>query len=336
MDRYKKSIEDKFGRKRFLKSKVIPHYPQSVEREYLRLADSYMALLNGTLSAHLHKIRGILNKYGGDSFKADAADDEQPPIVRSPVETGALNNSIDEIFSEISADFQTRRELFGLAAKLERISKVNRKLTIAEWKRVVKQTLGINIMEDYYNGAKFQRIIDKWIEENVGLIKKVPQDTLDKMREAIKDSFLSGSSLKNLTNEVLKLNPSDFGFKSEMSYEAYQKSISEYQKAKRHAQFIARDQTAKLNAQLTQAHHADAGVTEYIWSTSGDRRVRESHAVLNNKRFSYNNPPVVNEKTGERKNPGEDYRCRCVALPVFDIDTVVLPWERAEKERGQK
>ena len=69
----------------------------------------------------------------------------------------------------------------------------------------------------------------------------------------------------------------------------------------------------------------DAGVEEYIWSTSGDSRVRESHKKLNGKRFRWDDPPVVDEKTGRRCHPGEDYECRCVALAVFDFDTIDLP-----------
>ena len=94
---------------------------------------------------------------------------------------------------------------------------------------------------------------------------------------------------------------------------------------RRHAQLIARDQTAKLNGAITRRQQEDAGISEYIWSTSGDSRVRETHAALNNKRFKWNDPPVVDAKTGRRCHPGEDYQCRCVALAVFDFNTIDLP-----------
>lgn len=63
----------------------------------------------------------------------------------------------------------------------------------------------------------------------------------------------------------------------------------------------------KLNAQITQQQQADAGVTEYVWRTVGDGRVRESHRHLNGKQFKYSDSPVVDTKTGRRANPGEDY-----------------------------
>ena len=60
--------------------------------------------------------------------------------------------------------------------------------------------------------------------------------------------------------------------------------------------------------------------------------MRDSHRHLNGKRFSWNDPPVVDARTGRRCHPGQDYQCRCVALPVFDLETLDLPI--AEKEVG--
>lgn len=75
------------------------------------------------------------------------------------------------------------------------------------------------------------------------------------------------------------------------------------------AELIARDQTLKLNGALNEKRQKDAGVTEYVWSTSKDDRVREEHRELDGQTFSWSNPP-------EPGHPGEDFQCRCVALPV--------------------
>ncbi len=47
----------------------------------------------------------------------------------------------------------------------------------------------------------------------------------------------------------------------------------------------------------------------YIWRTSGDERVRPTHAENNSKVFSRSQPPP----TG---HPGEDFNCRCWAEPI--------------------
>lgn len=77
------------------------------------------------------------------------------------------------------------------------------------------------------------------------------------------------------------------------------------------AELIARDQCLKLNGALTQTRQENAGISSYTWSTSNDERVREEHRALEGQVFDWNSPPEVG-------HPGEDYQCRCVALPVID------------------
>lgn len=83
------------------------------------------------------------------------------------------------------------------------------------------------------------------------------------------------------------------------------------------ARFLARDQTLKTNAAITQHRQRAAGITEYTWSTSRDEKVRPGHAKLEGERCSYDDPPVTDDETGETNNPGEDWQCRCVPIPVI-------------------
>ncbi len=89
--------------------------------------------------------------------------------------------------------------------------------------------------------------------------------------------------------------------------EALQEGL-EFSKAR--ANLIARDQTLKLNGELTRVRQQNAGIEEYIWTTSHDERVRDTHAELDGQRFRWDNPP-------EPGHPGEDYQCRCTAFPVI-------------------
>jgi len=82
------------------------------------------------------------------------------------------------------------------------------------------------------------------------------------------------------------------------------------------AELWARDQTLKLHGQITEQRYQAAGVTEYIWTSSGDERVRESHADLDGTQQTWANPPVTND-AGDTNNPGLDYECRCTAYPVI-------------------
>jgi SPP1 gp7 family putative phage head morphogenesis protein len=84
---------------------------------------------------------------------------------------------------------------------------------------------------------------------------------------------------------------------------------------KRRAQIIARDQISKLNGQLNELRQTELGLTQFRWRTVGDDRVRPSHAALDTKTFSWNDPPIVD---GEPTVPGQAINCRCIAEPLFE------------------
>lgn len=77
------------------------------------------------------------------------------------------------------------------------------------------------------------------------------------------------------------------------------------------AELIARDQTLKLNGNITQIRQQAAGITSYTWSTSNDERVRDEHRALEGQVFTWGNPPSVGA-------PGEDFQCRCIAVPIIE------------------
>jgi hypothetical protein len=63
-----------------------------------------------------------------------------------------------------------------------------------------------------------------------------------------------------------------------------------------------------LNRDLALMQASSLGYTKCRWDTSGDERVRSSHAKLNGKVFDIRNLP----------KEYNDYNCRCVLTPIFD------------------
>jgi len=82
---------------------------------------------------------------------------------------------------------------------------------------------------------------------------------------------------------------------------------------------IARQETSLFVSKYREERYTGAGITEYIWSTSKDQRVRPDHAALDHQVFSWDSPPVTDRATGKRNNPGADFGCRCLALPVIRL-----------------
>jgi SPP1 gp7 family putative phage head morphogenesis protein len=133
--------------------------------------------------------------------------------------------------------------------------------------------------------------IDLFVESNVGLIKKLHDDQIARVSKIVRDGALSGQTQATMSkqlDEVLGVG-------------------------NRHARLIARDQTAKLNSQLTEVRMRRIGVESYEWSTSHDERVRPEHAARDGKIFRWDSPPPDG-------HPGEAINCRCVAIPVMDAE----------------
>lgn len=133
------------------------------------------------------------------------------------------------------------------------------------------------------------------INDNVGYIKTIHEDYFERIEDVVNDGAKSGASVKQIREQL----------------------IDEIDISKNKAQFIAVDQAGSILGQMTAERHQNIGIERFEWYDSADERVRDSHRKLSGETFSYSEPPEVN---GRKVLPGEDYRCRCVAIPVFDDD----------------
>lgn len=117
------------------------------------------------------------------------------------------------------------------------------------------------------------------------------------------------------------------GYRAENLIESIQseRSIS-FNKAK----FLAKQETSLMVSKYRQIRYEEIGVRKYMWSTSRDPRVRKDHRELQGKIFRFDQPPVTDHSTMARNNPGEDFNCRCVAIPVLSTINM-LERQYAEK-----
>lgn len=293
----KEAARSKFRGSQTLKSRTIPRYPDSSEREFKRVTNAYTKILRDTIKEHLPAIMSSLKAGRNDGVNYD--DDLD------------VNKKIRDEMRKAAEEIEQKISKFGLAAFIEKVAKMSRNASIREWKRVVHQTLGINIMDDYYKGEAYAKLLREWVDNNVMKIKSIPTDMLGEMQQIILEAYAHGSSITDIQKAIQK----------------------SYNDTKKKAALLARDQISTLNSQFTKLQQTDAGCEEYIWSDSGDVRVRDCHRELNGKTFRWDDPPemwyMTKERgkvlTGRRCHPGEDYCCRCVAIPKFNIEKLNLP-----------
>lgn len=160
-----------------------------------------------------------------------------------------------------------------------------------QWAKQVKASLGVDLTGD----IDLQKKLAKFRDENVALIKSLADDKVARVHKVLTEAGVS-----TRVEVIAKRITAETGATASR------------------AALIARDQVLSLNAQVTQARHVAAGVTEYVWRASRDERVREGHRALDGTRQKYSEPPIVDEKSGRRENPGQDFQCRCTAEPWIE------------------
>lgn len=302
----KAAAKDKFRGKQALSSKYAPHYPYSAEREYKRIVTAYVRLLNSELKKSLPSLMRLYSRTLQDKVRFDDA--------------ANLRSETEKEFQKMTANLEKKLARFELENLIEKIGKSTKNAAYREWKQIIKTTLGINLMDDYYNGEFYALMLKQWADENVQRIKSIPYEALGELESLIYESYSNGTSVRKLQEAIQ----------------------SKYNVTKQHAQAIARDQIASLNASVTKAQQTDAGIKRYKWSTSKDGRVRDCHKELDGKIFRWDNPPEMWYKsklhgkimTGRRCHPGEDIGCRCVAIPIFDYETIDVPFDNGNEEKG--
>lgn len=126
-------------------------------------------------------------------------------------------------------------------------------------------------------------------------IKGWVDEAIVRLRGQIQENSMSGYRAKNMEVAI----------------------INEYDVTKNKAKFLARQETSLLVSKYREANYKEAGIPAYMWSTSQDRRVRQDHRDLNGKIFRWDSPPVVDKARGRTGHPGEDFGCRCVAIPIL-------------------
>lgn len=149
------------------------------------------------------------------------------------------------------------------------------------------------------NAHQFENIIEMYIQNYQRDIKNFALQEISDMRLKIHEMQVSGQRSKAL-----------------LSYLTERRSVS-----KSRALFIARQETQLAASAYHTEKFKSAGSSRYRWrcvSGSKNHPVREDHKRLNNQVFEWDNPPITNLNTGARNNPGEDFRCRCTAIPLFD------------------
>lgn len=171
---------------------------------------------------------------------------------------------------------------------------------------------------------------EKKFQQSVKNITVAPQLT-DEQRARIAAEYTKNMQLyiQDFTQKEIEKLRQQVGERAYAGqrYEGLIQTIKEsYGVSQNKAQFLARQETSLMMTKYKQTRYQDAGVNKYKWKCVNMPKqgvnqayrkgmVRHDHAIHDGKTFTWDNPPIVNDK-GDRKNPGQDYGCRCTAIPI--------------------
>lgn len=176
-----------------------------------------------------------------------------------------------------------------------------------------------------FGDKEFQKIIEKgihvsppvasewwddmrnsWAENNYTLIVSNAKNYVSKINTLTEQAIVNGWTGKKLKEEIKNAT----------------QGLSD-----KHCKLLAHDQMGKLNGQITQGQMQELGLEMYVWSTSANDRVRQSHQLMEGLLCRYDDASVCsydNGKTWVKRpsgavelHPGQDIQCRCVGLAFY-------------------
>lgn len=160
------------------------------------------------------------------------------------------------------------------------------------WRKVSAE-LGRSFAETFQGpdiGQRFRQLQ----EEQVVYITSIPLDAAQRVHDLVTQGVVEGKRFTDIVPEIRR---------------GGDVSISK-------ANLIARTETGRVVANLTQARAESTGSEGYIWRTVRDKAVRPSHKAMEGQFVRWDSPPTIDGLTGQA---GALPNCRCFCEPVIPM-----------------
>lgn len=151
-------------------------------------------------------------------------------------------------------------------------------------------------LKDEIEHADTGQVLQDALEAQVHLITSLPREAAQRVHKLTTEALVSSTRASEIAEEIFRTGDV----------------------TKSRANLIARTEVARTAAELTKSRATAIGITHYVWRTSGDSDVRESHKKMNGKVVEYAKPPTLSD--GTVTHAGEIYNCRCYAEVIVPED----------------
>lgn len=176
--------------------------------------------------------------------------------------------------------------------------------------KIQKNVQRVNIIDFNFTQEQKEEIARNYTSNMQLYIKDFVQKRLPEMRRKVAQAVLEGYR----EIDVQKMLETEYGI------------------AERKAKFLAQNETSIMLAQIKKVHYSAMGFDSFMWHTILDARERPEHRELNGKIFRFDNPPVIDKRTGQKGLPGETYNCRCDLTPIMSDSAFYNTNQNAARE----
>lgn len=155
-----------------------------------------------------------------------------------------------------------------------------------------------DFVPSYLNDAT-KEAIKVSIAENISLIKNIPEQYMTQVTGDVMRAITTNANLQDIQESLIKRG-----------------GVTE-----RRAKNIAEDQVRKASNVINAERMKAIGVKKFEWIHSGGgQKPRELHVEMDGNIYSFDDLPVIDEKSGRRGLPGQEPGCRCTMRPIFDFE----------------
>lgn len=278
--------------KKSKKKYVKTIYPKGIENKYkTKLSLIYKPLI--------YYIKKFLSENNQELLRGDSSEIKLDAIPGETYRnmTASMQNWFEELFPE------NPDEATYIYPSLKGIAEQLKDFEDKEFAKQFEKSINVSIKEqaDWWND-----MVNYWSNNNYQLIRSNASNFINKINVIVEQAITSGTTVRDLQKEIQKAT----------------EGLSDSK-----CRLLARDQIGKLQGQISQAQMTEVGLEMYIWSTSGDERVRDSHQVMEGLLCRWDDASVYSEDDGKtwiprpsgaiEMHPGQDIQCRCVALAYF-------------------
>jgi len=255
------------------------NYNAAVQDKYVQSLQALVKQMTAQTTREFAKLARSFGDAPGTAMDAD-------PASQARILANKLTVKFEALFT---------RKAKALADRMVRASSAASKTSLHV--SLKEMSGGLSLKTDLLTGG-LKTILTATVAENVSLIKSIPAQYMKDVAGSVFRAIQTGDGLADIVPKLAEVEGVTM----------------------RRARNIALDQTRKTYNAINRERMKAVGVQKFEWIHSGGgQHPRELHMQMDGEIYSFDDLPVIDERTGERGIPGQAVNCRCTMRPIVDF-----------------